>query len=44
MPNIILDSVRGPQPVPIDDMFLKNRKIFLVGTVDDDGVRYTKMY
>ena len=44
MPNIILDSVRGPQPVPIDDMFLKNRKIFFVGTVDDDGVRYTKMY
>ena len=35
MPNIILDSVRGPQPVPIDDMFLKDRKIFLVGEVND---------
>lgn len=35
MPNIILDSVRGPQPVPIDDVFLKNRKIFLVGEVND---------
>ena len=35
MPNIILDSVRGLQPVPIDDMFLKDRKIFLVGEVND---------
>ena len=35
MPNIILDSVRGLQPVPIDDVFLKDRKIFLVGEVND---------
>ena len=33
MPNIILDSVRGLQPVPIDDVFLKDRKIFLVGVL-----------
>ena len=35
MANIILDSVRGPQPIPIDDVFLKDRKIFLVGEVND---------
>ncbi len=38
MSNIIVESVRGPQLIPIDDMLLKQRKIFLVGTVDDESV------
>ncbi len=37
MPNIIIESVRGPQPIPIDDVFLKDRKVFLVGEVNDES-------
>jgi ATP-dependent Clp protease protease subunit len=35
--NIILESVRGPQPIPIDDVFLRDRKVFLVGEVNDES-------
>lgn len=38
MSNIIIDSVKGPQIVPIDDYFLKERKLFMVGEVDDESV------
>ncbi|MCR4694415.1 MAG: ATP-dependent Clp protease proteolytic subunit [Pseudobutyrivibrio sp.] len=37
MANIISESVRGLQLAPIDDMFLKDRKIFLIGEVNDDS-------
>ncbi len=37
MANIIIESVRGPQPIPIDDVFLKDRKVFLIGEVNDDS-------
>jgi ATP-dependent Clp protease protease subunit len=35
--NVILESVRGPQPIPIDDVFLRDRKVFLVGQIDDES-------
>ena len=35
MSNVIIESVRGLAPIPIDDVFLKERKIFLVGEVND---------
>lgn len=35
--NIMLESVRGFDAIPIDDVFLKDRKIFLVGSVTDES-------
>ena len=35
--NVILASVRGIDAVPIDDIFLRERKIFLVGSVTDES-------
>ena len=35
--NVILESVRGIDAVPIDDIFLRERKIFLVGSVTDES-------
>ena len=35
--NIITETVRGFDKLPIDDVFLKERKIFLVGTVTDES-------
>ncbi|MCR4788777.1 MAG: ATP-dependent Clp protease proteolytic subunit [Lachnospiraceae bacterium] len=35
MPNIIYESVRGITPISIDDVMLRNRKIFLVGDVSE---------
>ena len=37
MSNIILESVRGMEVLPIDDVFLRDRKVFLVGTVNDES-------
>ncbi len=37
MSNIIYDSVRGIQAIPIEDAFLRDRKIFLVGEVNDES-------
>ena len=37
MANIILESVRGLQPVAIEDELLKNREIFLTGKVDGES-------
>ena len=37
MANIIIESVRGLAPIPIEDMYLKDRKVFLVGPVTDDS-------
>ncbi len=37
MANIILESVRGFDALPIDDVFLKDRKIFLIGQVNDES-------
>lgn len=37
MANVIVESVRGLDPIPIDDMFLKERKVFLVGSVNDES-------
>ncbi len=34
MANVILESARGIQPVPIEDELLRNRVIFLAGEVD----------
>ena len=38
MANALLDSVRGPMPISIDDIFLKERKVFLIGQVNDESV------
>ncbi|MCR5716626.1 MAG: ATP-dependent Clp protease proteolytic subunit [Lachnospiraceae bacterium] len=35
MANVIIESVRGYDALPIEDVFLKDRKIFLVGQVND---------
>ncbi len=35
MANIILESARGLQPVPIEDLFLKDRQIFLSDDITD---------
>ena len=35
MANVILESVKGPQLVPIDDIFLHDRRIFFCGEVTD---------
>ena len=35
MSNVIYESVRGIQAIPIEDAFLRDRKIFLVGEVND---------
>ncbi len=35
MSNIIYESVRGIQAIPIEDAFLRQRKLFLVGEVND---------
>jgi ATP-dependent Clp protease protease subunit len=37
MPNVILESGRGINAVPIEDVLLKSRKIFLVGEVNDES-------
>ncbi|MBO4903088.1 MAG: ATP-dependent Clp protease proteolytic subunit [Lachnospiraceae bacterium] len=37
MANIILESVRGYDSIPITDLFLKERKIFLVGEVTEES-------
>lgn len=37
MSNVIYESVRGIQAIPIEDAFLRDRKIFLVGQVDDES-------
>ena len=37
MANVILESVRGLSPIPIEDVFLRDRKIFLVGEVNDES-------
>ena len=37
MANVILESVRGLSPIPIEDIFLRDRKIFLVGEVNDES-------
>ena len=37
MSNVIYESVRGIQAIPIEDAFLRNRKIFLVGEVNDES-------
>ncbi|MCR5280061.1 MAG: ATP-dependent Clp protease proteolytic subunit [Lachnospiraceae bacterium] len=36
MANIIYESVRGLSAIPIEDSFLRDRKIFLVGEVNDE--------
>ncbi len=35
--NIIFESVRGLDALPIEDVFLRDRKIFLVGEVNDES-------
>ena len=37
MSNVIYESVRGIQAIPIEDAFLRDRKIFLVGEVNDES-------
>ncbi len=37
MSNVIYESVRGMQVIPIEDAFLRDRKIFLVGEVNDES-------
>ena len=37
MSNVIYESVRGMQAIPIEDAFLRDRKIFLVGEVNDES-------
>ncbi len=37
MTKIIYESVKGLQSLGIDDVFLKNRKVFLVGEVNDES-------
>lgn len=37
MANVIYESVRGIQAIPIEDAFLRDRKIFLVGEVNDES-------
>ena len=35
MSNVIYESVRGIQAIPIEDAFLRDRKVFLVGEIND---------
>ena len=35
--NVVIESVRGFDAIPIDDVFLRDRKIFLVGSVTDES-------
>ncbi len=35
--NILMESVRGMEVLPIDDVFLKERKVFLIGEVNDES-------
>ena len=37
MSNVVYESVRGIQAIPIEDAFLRDRKIFLVGDVTDES-------
>ncbi len=37
MANIVLESVKGYQIVPIDDIFLRDRRIFFCGEVNDES-------
>ncbi len=37
MPGVIYESVRGVQAIKIEDDFLRDRKIFLVGEVNDES-------
>ena len=37
MAGVIYESVRGIQSIQIEDDFLRNRKVFLVGEVNDDS-------
>lgn len=37
MSNVIYESVRGIQAIPIEDAFLRDRKIFLVGEVNEES-------
>ena len=37
MANVIVESVRGLSSLPIDDIFLRDRKIFLIGEVNDES-------
>ena len=37
MSNVIYESVRGLSAIPIEDAFLRERKIFLVGEVNDES-------
>ncbi len=37
MANVIFESVRGIQTIPVEDDFLRARKIFLVGEVNDES-------
>ncbi len=37
MTNIILESVKGPRLIPLDDIFLKERKIFFYGQVTEES-------
>ncbi len=37
MPGVIYESVRGVQSIQIEDDFLRDRKIFLVGEVNDES-------
>lgn len=37
MSNVIYESVRGMQAIPIEDAFLRDRKIFLTGEVNDES-------
>ncbi len=37
MSNVIYESVRGIQIIPLEDAFLRDRKIFLIGEVNDES-------
>ena len=37
MANVIYESVRGISTIPIEDAFLRDRKVFLVGEVNDES-------
>ena len=37
MSNVIIESVRGTTLTPLDDVFLKDRKIFFTGEVNDSS-------
>ena len=37
MIDILYETVKGIQPIPIEDAFLRDRKVFLVGEVNDES-------